>query len=616
MSAAFMPVAGKIMDFLSCSILFAGVDAAWQAHLETLLQARGLRVKSVADGRSAFAGFDEDLPDLLVVPARLPDMPATQLCQRLRLNAATRGIPVVVVLPEANSRQESEILERGADCCFSMADNPLLLVFRICALLREYDEDLAGREGVVFRQPRIVIMTAPGGVLWAWSDRQKPADFEPARGGQPYLVELLQQNGEDALLVEDPEKLDLSGIAGSRACPDCVVVDLACPAFDGLALARTIAAFRRRSRQCTRIMGMVEHGGLSGEQVARAFHAGIDDLLDADTPVDLLVSRIGSLVRRKTLQDEARREEAHIESARARMALADALRRVNADLAAANRKLIEAQAKLVQSAKMASLGELAAGIAHEFNNPLAFVLAHENTVKRSMVKALHAVRSQDLVTAETALQKGSERLSASLIGLSRMRDLVASLRRFSRLEEGEFRRLDVPEAIGMVLTLLAPKLGQDIEVTCKLEAPPELVCQAALVNQVVMNIVSNAADAILDTRRETIQSPEPTLSRADRILITSFLEQAESGKGEEYVIQISDTGPGVPKELQERVFEPFFTTKPVGSGTGLGLATAYGVVQAHGGNVVVTNASTLGGACFTLRVPYRAGEERRGDNVA
>ncbi|WP_259286372.1 sensor histidine kinase [Acetobacter pasteurianus] len=174
----------------------------------------------------------------------------------------------------------------------------------------------------------------------------------------------------------------------------------------------------------------------------------------------------------------------------------------------------------------------------------------------------------------------------------------------------------MPEAIGMVLTLLAPKLGQDIEVTCKLEAPPELVCQAALVNQVVMNIVSNAADAILDKRRETIQNSEPMLSHADRILITSFLEQAENGKGEEYVIQISDTGPGVPKELQERVFEPFFTTKPVGSGTGLGLATAYGVVQAHGGNVVVTNASTLGGACFTLRVPYRAGEERRGDNVA
>lgn len=84
----------------------------------------------------------------------------------------------------------------------------------------------------------------------------------------------------------------------------------------------------------------------------------------------------------------------------------------------------------------------------------------------------------------------------------------------------------------------------------------------------------------------------------------------------DYVIRITDTGPGVPETLQERIFEPFFTTKPVGSGTGLGLATAYGVVQAHGGSIVVTNMQQNGGACFTLRVPYTPVEEKRSDNAA
>ena len=118
----------------------------------------------------------------------------------------------------------------------------------------------------------------------------------------------------------------------------------------------TIAAFRRRTRQCTRVLGVVERGQLTPERASMVFDAGMDDLVDADIGPELMLVRIASLVRRKTLQDEVRREEAHIESARARMALADARRRVNADLAAANRKLIDAQAKLVQSSKMASLG--------------------------------------------------------------------------------------------------------------------------------------------------------------------------------------------------------------------------------------------------------------------
>lgn len=608
------------MQFLSCTVMFAGVNAQAMACLRDVLSMRGLDLRSVPDAAAVFSSFDEVLPDLVVVPETLPDMAATRLCQHLRLNAATRGMPVVVLLSARDPAREHELLDRGADACFCMEDDPVILLFRICALLREYGADAAEREGVSFRQPTISVVTAPGGALWSWPGlRDLPAR---ARGQQAVsadgaLVDMFRRNGQKAQLVDDPDRLDLAGNgSGGGTPPDCVVVDLTCPAFEGLALARTVAAFRRRTRQCVRVMGVMEKSADSAEKIRIAFEAGVDDLVDTDIRPDLFLARVAALVRRKSLQDEVQREEAHMESARARAALADALRRVNADLAAANRKLIDAQAKLVQSAKMASLGELAAGIAHEFNNPLAFVLAHESTAKRSVAQALQAIRLGDTQQAEAALAKGGERLASSFVGLSRLRDLVVSLRRFSRLEEGEFRRLDVPEAIGMVLTLLAPKLGEEIEVECQLEAPPELVCQAALVNQVVMNIVSNAADAILEKREGTRRAEGGAQPGKDRILLQSSLQPREGREGNDYVLRICDTGPGVPDALQERVFEPFFTTKPVGSGTGLGLATAYGVVQAHGGSIVITRSESLGGACFTIRVPYRAAEERRGENVA
>lgn len=134
-----------------------------------------------------------------------------------------------------------------------------------------------------------------------------------------------------------------------------------------------------------------------------------------------------------------------------------------------------------------------------------------------------------------------------------------------------------------MLTLLGPKLGDRLVVERDLRAVPELVCLPALLNQVVMNLVSNAADAIQGQGRIAI---------------------ATRNDWRAYVIEIRDSGPGVPQDLQDRVFEPFFTTKPVGTGTGLGLAIAYNVVSAHEGSIVVGRAPE-GGACFTVSVPMR-----------
>jgi two-component system NtrC family sensor kinase len=277
------------------------------------------------------------------------------------------------------------------------------------------------------------------------------------------------------------------------------------------------------------------------------------------------------------------RARAEAASAEARAALSGALARANTELESANQALRDTQGKLVQAAKMASLGELVAGIAHEINNPLAFILAHQGTVARLLSQVAPRVAGDP--EAQRAVEKAMARAESMTLGLRRIQDLVQNLRKFSRLEEGGAQEVDVPEAIGTVLVLLTHKLADRIVVEQHLAAPRILRCSPALLNQVVMNIVGNAADAI--------EGP-------GRIRVATRTE------GGDYVIEVSDSGPGVPEPIRARIFEPFFTTKPVGAGTGLGLSIAYAVVGAHHGGIAVDDARWEDGgpgARFTIRVP-------------
>jgi two-component system NtrC family sensor kinase len=281
----------------------------------------------------------------------------------------------------------------------------------------------------------------------------------------------------------------------------------------------------------------------------------------------------------------AERARAEAAAAEAKAALAEALARSNAELEEANRQLVDTQAKLVQAAKMASLGELVAGIAHEINNPLAFILAHQDTAERLIMRAESALPAPG-GEVRPMLAKALERTKSMGLGLRRIQDLVLRLRSFSRRDDGGLQPVDVPAAIETVLALLAHKIGSRISVTQRYEAEQVLWCSPALLNQVVMNILGNAADAITGEGRIEIAT------RSDK---------------ESYTISIEDSGPGIPLELRERIFEPFFTTKPVGAGTGLGLSIAYSVVRSHDG-IIHVDASPSGGASFIVTVPKRQGD--------
>jgi two-component system NtrC family sensor kinase len=326
-----------------------------------------------------------------------------------------------------------------------------------------------------------------------------------------------------------------------------------------------------------------------------ALTGGADDFISKSSELEVLKARVRAQLRRKQFEDEHRnvREKllrSEIEASEARAArqlaetrakLVEELEQKNTELTGAYKELQATQSQLVQSAKMASLGQLVAGVAHEINNPLAFVISHLATVRRSAGKVDSAVRgalNQDLlITWERAM----ERLLEIDGGLLRMRDLVLKLRTFSRLDEGDRKLVSVRECIESLLTILGHRFKERIEVRTVYGERDMLECYPSLLTQAVMNLVGNAIDAIVERGVITIST---------------------GVYGDAYEISVTDSGAGIPDAIRDRILEPFFTTKPVGEGTGLGLSITYSIVRKHGGTLEF-RAADHGGTVAVIRMP-------------
>ncbi len=267
-----------------------------------------------------------------------------------------------------------------------------------------------------------------------------------------------------------------------------------------------------------------------------------------------------------------------------RLEIADAkreLEQTHAELAHAYEDLRTTHTRLVQSAKMASLGELVAGIAHEINNPLAFAINHVDTAQRALAHVETLVNPAENADARPHWVRAMDRLKEMGLGLDRIRNLVVKLRTFSRLDGDELGWASVRDCVESALTILGHRFGDQIKVERRLGEPDMLRCYPNLLNQALMNLVANAIDAV-----------EP----AGNIVI-----ETEATPGA-YLISVSDDGAGIPSELRERVYEPFFTTKAVGKGTGLGLSITYSIVQKHGGTLEIREREG-GGTTMTMRIP-------------
>ncbi|MDJ0388033.1 response regulator [Roseomonas sp. E05] len=558
-------------------------DSDTQAlQMQRLLERQGFTATRAATAELALEALNRTLPALVIADYHLPGMNGDELVRQIRLNSRTRAIPVLMLTEAQEGDLERQGLESGADAYVPKSAGHDLLLLRIRALLRSRTAASPAEQApgmLAFRRAQVLVV-------------------DDSLTYRTYLTGLLARDGYRLEAVESAEAA-LGAVTAEPSAWDCVVLNAFSAGFDGVALCARMNALRGAGTPGAdgasfQIVALGTDSPIGRETLASVFEAGADDLIPATAEPKVLSVRIRAALRRKLLQDEDRRSAAELRerelsmqraqaeaaAAQAKAALAEALARANGELEEANRQLRETQTKLVQAAKMASLGELVAGIAHEINNPLAFILAHQGTVAR-LLGQVEGMLGES-AAARPLVAKCRDRSGSMALGLRRIQDLVLKLRKFSR-QDDTFQRVNVPDALDTVLTLLAHKLGDRIVVERRYGAVPELRCSPALLNQVVMNIVSNAADAIPAEGTITIET---------------------ANDAQEYRITISDSGPGVPAGLRERIFEPFFTTKPVGSGTGLGLAIAYNVIKAHDGTISVGNGPA-GGASFVISVPMQ-----------
>jgi signal transduction histidine kinase len=274
------------------------------------------------------------------------------------------------------------------------------------------------------------------------------------------------------------------------------------------------------------------------------------------------------------------------------------LRAANEELQAAYRDLQLTQVQLIQREKMASVGQLVAGVAHELNNPIGFVYSNVGTLD-DFVKRLRAIldvyRAVPLADAEQArVDEHWRRLKVdyalkyldSMIegireGAERARKIVRDLRVFARTEADVWQAVDLHEELESSLTLVNHLLKERVTVHRTFGPLPSVECVRSQIDQVLLNLLANAAQAITGPGAITIET------------------RVEDGCA---VVAVSDSGPGIAPDVIGRIFDPFFTTKPVGEGTGLGLSISYEIVKKHRGEIRAESPPG-GGATFTVRLP-------------
>ena len=275
------------------------------------------------------------------------------------------------------------------------------------------------------------------------------------------------------------------------------------------------------------------------------------------------------------------------------------------DLQSSVHSLEQAQEQLVQSEKMASIGQLAAGVAHEINNPIGFSLSNLTTLSeyiesfikldQLVISNLPALAESPLVTEYQALRKAEdidfivddlkELLNDTIKGLNRVSSIVANLKKVTHAGELEMEPGDINEIIEESIKVVWSELKYNMEVDKKLTNVPKVICHQGEIHQVLMNLFLNASHAC-----------------EDKGILTLSTSMKEINNKNWVVIDITDNGKGMSKEVVKKIFDPFFTTKPVGVGTGLGLSVSFGIIEKHKGKIWVASEEGKG-TTFTISLP-------------
>lgn len=406
---------------------------------------------------------------------------------------------------------------------------------------------------------------------------------------------------EVEVAADGVEGLDL----WEKWCPDVVVTDMFMPRMSGMDMCSAIKSADPDARI------IVITTDADSESLRHALDIGVDRYIIKPVDVHLLVDAIRKCLRDRKQLEELRlaREVASlsqalkIELAEKKLA-EEALRVEKAEQQLLIDRLEEAHNQLLQSEKMASIGQLAAGVAHEINNPVGYVNSNLGALQQYVDKLLKLLGTYERYEAElspesretlTALKQDidfdylrqdiADLLKESLGGLQRVKRIVQDLKDFSHVGDSEFHQANLQEGLESTLNVVWNELKYKAEVVRDYQPLPEIECIPSQINQVFMNLLVNAAQAIPERGRITLRTQD---------------------LGEGVCVEISDTGTGIPQDLIKRIFDPFFTTKPVGKGTGLGLSIAHGIIRKHHGRLEVASEAGVG-TTFRIILPVQQG---------
>ena len=383
-----------------------------------------------------------------------------------------------------------------------------------------------------------------------------------------------------------------------------ILLDIIMPKINGIDLLKLI-----RSKEEYNDIQIIMATGLSDKESFRmCFESGANDYVTKPIDSTELSMRMRSAMKARSNIMQLR------EMTRQLLSQYEELQQVTQQLAST-------QNSLIQTEKLASLGEIAAGVAHEINNPIGFVGSNLETLEKYLGKiqaVLSAYKSFAAIAADESLPrpflaKAMQELaeiekkqnialvmddfgpliSESRDGVRRVAKIVQSLRNFARTgQEDEIAPYDLNQIIDESLLIMQNEIKY-VAVVHKCFAPlPEVACDKGKISQIVVNILSNAAQAIKGYHRDSLGN----------IYVETYVEDGF------VVCKIADDGPGIAPQILTRIFDPFFTTKPVGGGTGLGLSIAYGIAKQHGGELTAESELNKG-AAFFLKLPYHSGQD-------
>lgn len=265
----------------------------------------------------------------------------------------------------------------------------------------------------------------------------------------------------------------------------------------------------------------------------------------------------------------------------------------NQELQLLYNELKQTEMQLIHSEKMASLGQLVAGISHELNNPVGFIYANVKQLQKYIKRIEGTLEKGDIEAQLESLLPDLEGLISDTVrGSQTVKSLVESLKQFSHLDQAESKQTDIHEGIRSSLLILRPQLKDRVEVNTDFLSDGQIVCHPGQINQVLVNLISNAAQAVEENG------------------IVKIHTEDENGN---LKIEITDNGVGMSETLQKKIFDPFFTTKAIGEGTGLGLSISYSIIESHGGSISVKSAEGSG-TTFTVILP-KSGDKQADNKV-